>query len=65
MKIIKDYLIETIDFNNQTLENILNNIATLIKSMNKEKNDYEEYLKCLNSYSDSKKTMEQNMKLKN
>ena len=63
MKIIKDYLIETIDFNNQTLENILNNIATLIKSMNKEKNDYEEYLKCLNSYSDSKKTMEQNMKL--
>ena len=63
MKIIKDYLSETIDFNNQTLENILNNIATLIKTMNKEKNNYEEYLKCLNSYSDSKKTMEQNMKV--
>ena len=63
MKIIKDYLIETIDFNNQSLENILNNISTLIKAMNKEKNDYEEYLKCLNSYSDSKKTMELSMKL--
>ena len=63
MKIIKDYLVETIDFNNQTLENVLNNITTLMKTMNKEKDDYEDYLKCLNSYSDSKKAMEQNMKL--
>ena len=63
MKIIKEYLSECIDFNSQTLENVLNNITTLIKSMNKEKNDYDEYLKCLNCYSESKKILEQNMKL--
>ena len=63
MKTIKDYLKEAIDFNNQTLENILNNIITLIKAMNKEKSEYEDYLKCLNNYLESKKVMEQNMKL--
>jgi hypothetical protein len=62
MKIIKEYLSESIDFNNQTLENVLNNIKTLIQSMNKEKNEYEEYINCLNSYFESKKNMEQNMK---
>ena len=62
MKIIKEYLSESIDFNNQTLENVLNNITTLIQSMNKEKNEYEEYLKCLNSYFESRKNMEQNMR---
>ena len=63
MKTIKDYLKEAIDFNNQTLENILNNIITLIKTMNKEKTEYEDYLKCFNNYLESKKLMEQNMKL--
>ena len=63
MKTIKEYLKEAIDFNNQTLENILNNIITLIKTMNKEKLKYEDYLKCLNNYLESKKVMEQNMKL--
>lgn len=63
MKIIKDYFKETIDFNIQTLENILNNIANLINSMNKEKEEYDKYLKCLNSYSERKDIMEQNMKI--
>ena len=63
MKTIKDYLKEAIDFNNQTLENVLNNITTLLNRMNGEKKEYEEFLKTINDYLESKKIMEQNMKV--
>lgn len=63
MKIMKDYFKEAIDFNDQTLENILNNITSLIDTMNKEKNEYDKYLKSLNSYLEKKNVMEQNMKI--
>lgn len=63
IKIIKDYLKEIFDFNNQTLENILNNIKTLLQLMNNEENEYKEYLTSYNSYLNSKTKMEENMKI--
>ena len=62
MKTIIEFITNSVDFNLQTLTNIANNLEKLINKMKQEKNEYEEFQKCLSSLSDSKKIMEKNMK---
>ena len=62
MKKIKDFIAESIDFNHQFLFHVVTNLEILINKMKQEKNEYEEFIKCLNSLSDSKKVMEKKMK---
>ena len=63
MKIIKEFIANCVDFNSQTLFHVITNLETLINKMKQERNEYEDFLKSLNVLSDSKKTMEKNMKL--
>ena len=62
MKKIKDFIAESVDFNHQFLFHVVTNLENLINKMKQEKNEYEEFMKCLNSLSDSKKVMEKKMK---
>ena len=63
MKIIKEFIGNSVDFNSQTLFHVVNNLENLITKMKQEKSDYEEYLKSLSVLSDSKKIMEKHMKV--
>ena len=62
MKTIIEFITNSVDFNLQTLFNVVNNLEKLINKMKQEKNEYEELQKSLSSLSDSKKIMEKNMK---
>ena len=62
MKKIKEFIANCVDYNNQTLYHVITNLNQLIKKMKKEKNEYENFQKSLYILSDSKKTMEKNMK---
>ena len=62
MKTIIEFITNSVDFNLQTLFNVVNNLEKLINKMKQEKNEYEELQKCLSSLSDNKKIMEKNMK---
>ena len=63
MQKIKEFILNTIDFNNQTLFHVVTNLEKLISKMKEEKNEYEEYQKSLKVLSDSKKVMDKNMKV--
>ena len=63
MKAINDYILKNIDDHCQGLLNIINNIKIFIEDMKSEKNIFHDFLNCLNVYSESKKTMEKNMKI--
>ena len=60
---IKEFISNSIDFNNQTLFHVITNLEKLIDKMKEEKNEYEEYQKSLKVLSDSKKVMDKNMKV--
>ncbi len=62
MKIVKDFIVNTIDYSSQALFHIVSNIDTLILKMMKEKSEYDDFIKYLNFYSDNKKIMDKNMK---
>ena len=63
MKEIKDFITNTVDYNNQTLFNVINNLDQIIKKMKKEKSEYDDFQKSLNSLLDGKKVMEKNMNI--
>ena len=63
MKEIKDFIANTVDYNNQTLFNVINNLDQIIKKMKNEKSEYEDFQKSLSTLLDSKKVMEKNMKI--
>ena len=53
MNIIKEFITNTIDFNNQTLFHVVNNLDKLINKMKEERSQYEDFQKSLNVLSDS------------
>ena len=63
MKIIKEFISNSVDFNNQALFHVVTNLEKLINKMKQEKSEYEDFQKSLNVLSDNKKVMEKNMKL--
>ena len=62
IKVIIEFITNSVDFHLQTLFNIMNNLEKLINKMKQEKNEYEDFQRCLSPLSDSKKAMEKNMK---
>ena len=62
MKIIKEFISNSVDFNNQTLFHVVTNLEKLITKMKQEKSEYEDFIKSLAVLSDSKKIMDKNMK---
>ena len=63
MQKIKEFIVNTIDFNNQTLFHVVTNLEKLIAKMKEEKNEFEDFQKSLKVLSDSKKVMDKNMKV--
>ena len=59
---IKDFISYSVDYNTQTLFNVEQHLEDLINKMRKEKSEYDDFQKCINSLSDSKKVMEKKMK---
>ena len=62
IKVIIEFITNSVDFHLQTLFYIINNLEKLINKMKQEKNEYEDFQRCLSPLSDSKKAMEKNMK---
>ena len=62
MKVIKDIIANDVENYTQVLFHSIKNIETLILKMKEEKSEYDDFIKCLNSLSESKKTMDKNMK---
>ena len=62
MKIVKEFISNTVDFNVQTLFHIVTNLENLIKKMRQEKSEYEEFQKSSQIFYESKKAMEKNLK---
>ena len=62
MKVIKDIIANDIENYTQVLFHSIKNIETLISKMKEEKSEYDDFLKCLNSLSESKRIMDKNMK---
>ena len=60
---IKEFILISIDYNNETLSNVLTNLEKLIAKMKEEKNEYDGFQKSLKVLSDSKKVMDKNMKV--
>ena len=63
MKLVKDFIDFIIDNIKQALSHVVKNLEQIIKIMKKEKYEFRDFQKCLNNYSDSKKTMDKNMRL--
>ena len=55
-------LINLIDYNNQTFFHITMGLEDLLKKIKKEKEEYENFVKCLKNLADNKVIMEKNMK---
>ena len=55
-------LINLIDYNNQTFFHITMGLEDLLKKIKKEKEEYENFVKCLKNLADNKIIMEKNMK---
>ena len=62
MKVIKDIIANDVENYTQVLFHSIKNIETLILKMKEEKSEYDDFIKCLNSLSESKRTMDKNMK---
>jgi hypothetical protein len=62
IKTIIIYMFDSVDTYFQILTNINNIILDLTKKMEEEKNKYNDYKSCINSYSESKKVVEKNKK---
>ena len=63
MKTINEFMIQNIDTQYQGLYNIINNIKAFIENMKTEKNLFNDFKNCLNSYIDIKKIMDKNMNI--
>ena len=63
MKIIKDFVLNSVDFNVQTLFHIVTNLENLIKKMKQEKNEFDEFQRSLLAFYEGKRVMDKNKKL--
>ena len=62
IKTLKEYLIESLDYDSQTLLNITNNIKSLLDKIHEEKKIYKELKADLNNYESCKNLMNKSMK---